>query len=591
MVNETKSSNRRLVTPLALGALLLAVVVAIIALVLILGGRDQDEGAATARSAELMPQDAFMFVTFNPHLDQAKNFEVVDQAWGDNPLIQKGLAELLGSMQEAGLDYKADIEPWLGDEIAFSIGSDFFAALGGSIDNTFAEIEGALSGETLPSPTAGAMPAVPEFTLAVATTDTAESDKFLGKLRAEADTAWTDTEYKGVNIAYSEPESDEDVGAAYATIGDFVVLTAGGLETMQEIVDAQDGANLASNQDYQDVLDRLPADQIGYGYIDAGAYLESMLELAGPELADLPLELFNPDQLKAIKGAGFSVGLEPNGLRVDFVGAYDKDALPEDMPGAQASSGTSAGRVPASTLLYLSGSGLGNVIQMGLDAVQAMPDQPEDLDEQLGMATAMLGVSVEEMIDMLSGEFAIAVTHNAAGIGGDPSIPVGASFLIEAKDEDKFQRLINSVSGLLSLGAEMEFPKETLSGVEVQTIPDPSSGNMIVGWGVGEGFFAIGTSTELLEAAFGGGGEKLDATATYKAAIEPLPEETSGVFFVNMDGLLKIMVESMSDRDRESFEEARPLLAPIKAISAAAEAVDKDKDSASGTFFILIESE
>jgi hypothetical protein len=494
-------------------------------------------------------------------------------------------------MQEEGLDYKADIEPWLGDEIAFSIGSDFFAALDGSIDDTFAEIEGALSGETSPSPAAGAMPAVPEFTLAVATTKPDESDKFLDKLRAEADTTWTDKEYKGVNIAYFEPESDEEVGAAYATIGDFVVLTAGGLETMQEIIDVQDGDNLAGNQDYQNVLDKLPSDQIGYGYIDAGAYLESMMELAGPELAELPVDLFNPDQLEAVKGAGFSVGLESNGLRFDFVATYDKEALPEEMPGAQAGSGRSAGRVPASTLLYLSGSGLGSVIQMGLDAVQAMPDQPEDLDEQLEMMTAMLGVSVEEMIDMLSGEFAIAVTHNPAGIGGDPSIPVGASFLIEAKDVEKFQRLINSVSSLLSLGAEMEFPKETLNDVEVQTIPDPSSGNLMVGWGVGEGYFAIGTSTEMLEAAFGGGGEKLDATATYKAALEPLPEKTSGVFFVNLEGVLKIVVESMGERDRESFEETRPLLAPVKAISAAAEAVDKDKDSVSGTFFMLIENE
>jgi len=591
MVNETKSSNRRLVSVLAVGALLLALVVAIIVVVLAIGGRDQDEGATAAGSAEFMPQDSFMFVTFNPHLDQANNFEVLDRAWGDNALIQKGLAELLGSMQEEGLDYKADIEPWLGDEIAFSIGSDFFAALGGSIDSTFAEIEGALSGETLPSPTVGAMPAVPEFTLAVATTDTAESDKFLGKLRAEADTAWMDTEYEGVNIAYSEPESDEDVGAAYATIGDFVFLTAGGLETMQKIVDAQDGANLASNQNYQDVLDKLPADQIGYGYIDAGAYLESMLELAGPELADLPVELLNPDQLTAVKGAGFSVGLEPNGLRVDFVAAYDKDALPEGMLGSQASCGKSAGRVPANTLFYLCGSGLGNVIQMGLDAVQAMPDQPEDLDEQLQMATAMLGVSLEEMIEMLSGEFAVAVTHNPAGIAGDPSLPVGASFLVEAEDEDKFQRLLNSVSSLLALGAEMEFPKETLSGVEVQTIPDPFSGNMIAGWGVGEGFFAIGTSTELLEAAFGGAGDKLDATATYKAAIEPLPKEKAGIFFMNLDGLLQIVVESMGDQDRESFEEARPLLAPIKAISAATESYSEDKAVVAGTFFIMIEGE
>jgi hypothetical protein len=587
MVQEAQPSKRKLSTILAVGALILAVVVVVIVLVLALGGRDEGEEAVAAASARLMPADTFTYFTFNPHLDQAKNFEVLDRAWGDNPTIKEGLAEMLSSMQAGGLDYKADIEPWLGDEIGFSIGANFFTAMGDAIDDTFEQIEKSLSGEPVqPSPE---MAQVPQFTLAVATKDRAASDKFLDKLRGMAEESGAtleETEYKGIKVVYQEGEM------AYATVDDFVVLTAGGLGPMQAIIDARDGDNLDGNQNYQDVLDKLPADQIAYGYIDVGAYMSAMLEAAGPGLAELPPELFDPEQLKAFKGAGYSIGLESNGLKVAFVASYDKDALPESMPGATVNPNKAAGRTPASAWFYLSGTGLGNVLQSVLDAVKAMPEQPPDLDEQLQMATAMLGVSLEDLVEMLSGEFAVVITPDAAGIGGDPSVPLGAAFMMEAKDQEKWEKLLTSVSALLGMGAEMEFPRQTINDVEVRTVPNPATGGIVVGWGVGKDFFALGTNQELLEAAFGAGGPKLTDDATYKKATAPLPGKNTGIFYMDVEGLLKMVVEAMDPWDRDSFEEqGRAFLDPIKAISAAVEPFDKDKGHVSGTFFILIESE
>jgi len=586
MVNETKSSNRTLLIVLAVGALALALVVGIIIVTLVLGGDESGEGAAVAKSAELMPQSTLSFGTFNPHLDQAKNFEVIDKAWGQNPLIKMGLLELVSSMKEGGLDYETDIAPWLGDEISFGMMGDFSALM-------LQGVEMGLDGIPDQIPQMGEMSEIPEFIIAVATKEQAASDKFLDKLRSEVErdgTVLQETEYEGIKIIHSAGTESEP-SVAYASMDDFVVLAVGGLESMQAVIDTKGGDSLADNENYKDVMAKLPPDQIGYGYLDTETLIDAMLQAVGSELEDIPADLFDPDSLKAFKGVGFSVGFESNGLRFDSVVVYDKTALPENMPGTQASSGKTAGRVPSSALLYLSSSGLGSVVQIGLDAIMAMPDQPADLDEQLSMVTAMLGVSVEDLIEMLSGEFGLAITHDSNGIAGDPSIPVGASFLIEAEDEAKFEQLLNSLATLLTFGAEMEFPKETISGVEVMTVPDPSTGNLIVGWGVGEGYLAIGSSKELLEAAFGGGGETLSDAATYKAATEPLPENSAGVFFVNLEGLLKIVGEAMSPWDRESFDQALPFFAPIKAISAAIETFDKDKDSASGTLFILIESE
>jgi hypothetical protein len=58
-----------------------------------------------------------------------------------------------------------------------------------------------------------------------------------------------------------------------------------------------------------------------------------------------------------------------------------------------------------------------------------------------------------------------------------------------------------------------------------------------------------------------------------------------------LEELLKIAVQAMGSYERESFEQARSVFAPIKAISAGAEAFDKGADSVSGTLFVLIENE
>jgi hypothetical protein len=586
MVQETRKSNRNLTIALAVGALLFALVVVGAVLFFVLGKGGSGEGAAAAESAKMMPADTMMYASFNPRLDQAKNYEVIQKAWGDNPVIQKGLEELLASMDMGGMSWKNDIQPWLGDEIAFGLGPDFFMALGGAVDNTFAQIEQGLSGEAV-TPSAPEMAEVPQFYAAIATQDQAASDKFLAKLRAEAEkdgAVFQETDYKGVQVVYQESE------LAYATVGDYVVLAAGGLEAMQAVIDAHEGVNLAESQAYKDVLAKLPADQVMYGFMDMGSYMEAMLEMAGPAMVEIPKELFDPDMLKAFKGAGFSLGFEPNGVRVDFAVTYDKAAIPEDMLNTRTSPNKTAGRLPSGTLLYISGIGLGDGVQMVLDAVKAMPDAPPDLDESLQMLTAFLGVSVDELVEMLSGEFALAVTHEPAGLGGDPSVPVGVSVLLEAKDEEKFEKLINSVATLAAMGGGLQLGEETINDVAIKTIPNPENGEMIAGMGVGQGYFAVGTSQVLLEAAFGGGA-KLADDAIYKAAIAPLPGKNSGIFFLNLGGLFDIIGEAMSPWERESFEEARPILEPIKAISAAAEPYNKDKNSASGTLFILIESE
>jgi hypothetical protein len=589
MVEESKSSNRTLIIILAVVALVLAVGAGIVAAAVVLSD-DSGEAAESAQAAAMMPEDTSMFMSLNPHLDQAENYEVIENAWGDNPLIKMGLAEMLGSMEKDGFSYEDDIQPWLGDEMSFGMMGDLSELMLQGTEMSFSGIpdEPAQMGE---------MPAIPQFVIAVATTDPTASTAFMEQLRAksvEEGVIWQDTDYQGVQIAHSEAVSLDEPPVAYATVGDFLVVAVGGLEPMQAVIDtqAQDGRNLADdNQSYKDVMEKLPAGEIGYGYFDIGAFMDAFLEAAESELADMAPGLLDAEQYQAFKGAGFSAGLEPNGLRVNFVTLYTPDALPEDMAGTEAISEETVKRAPASTLVFFAGNGLGAQIQQVLDAVKAMPDQPEDLDEQLQMMTGLLGVSMDELIEMLSGDFAVAVAPDPAGLGGDPEIPIGASFVVKAADEAQFQKLINSVSALASLGGEMELGETTVNGVKVVTIPGQTSEDVFGGAGVGEGYFAIGTSEELLEAAFDGDVARLDSDAIYQDAVAPLPGERSSLFYMNLDSLLALVEDSLDPMEQESFSQANPLLEPVKAISAAAEPLDRSKGWMSGMFFVLIDSE
>lgn len=595
MVSESKSSNRNLFIILSVVAVVLIVAAGAVIAAVVLGGDDSSEGASIADSAKLMPNDTLGYFAFNPHLDQVKNFEAIEKIWGDNPLLTKGLAEMLGSMQEEGLDYEADIQSWLGDEVAVAMGAGALASMSGDLDTSFEQLGDALTGGSVEAPMDQMKDVpVPEFIIVAATKDTSASDSFLDKLKAEAEkegNAWQETVYNGVEILFLEPESEGESGVAFATVDNYVVLAAGGPESIQAVIDAKDGSHLAENQNFQDVMAKLPAEQAGYGYMDLSAYVDSMLQAMGPALAEMPVDLFNPEQLDALKGAGFSFGFEPNGLRVDFVSVYDQDAVPESPMMAQAIANIAAERVPADALFYVSGSGLGGMVQTMVDAIKAMPDQPEDLDEQLQLLTAMLGVSFDELIEMLSGEFALAVLSDPAGLGGDPSMPIGVSFLLEAKDEAKFQSLLNSVSGLLKLSGEMDLTEGTVAGVEVMMIPGFTSSDPIAGLGVGNGFFAIATNEDLLEAAFGGDIAKLSQDPTYEAVLAQLPKEVSGILFLNMEEIMGIATQAMGPSDLDSFEEAQSLLGPIKAVGAGMESISSDRDSASGTLFILVESD
>jgi hypothetical protein len=593
MVNETQSSNRRSVIILAIGALVLVAIAAILIVTLVLRGGDSGEGV-TAEAAKLMPADTLFFMSMNPDLTAADNFDVVRQAWGDIPEFAKAVDNWPGVLFEdvEEMDYATDIGSWLGSEISIGMMGDLTAIMSQGMEMSLSGIAGE-------SPEMGAVPAVPQFVVTAATQDTAASDKFLAKLRGQVEkdgTVLQETDYQGIQIVYSESKSEEEPGMAYATFDGSIVFTVGGLETMQSVIDARDGDNLAGSAVFEKTMSALPEGSAGFGYMNMGQLSEALLNAIEETSAEMgaseqaALGALDPEQIKAFEGAGFSFGFESNGIRFDAVTVYDKDKLPESMP-ATANPNKAVSHTPADTLVYLSSADLGGVVKSIMDLAMTQPDMGmEDFEESLEMLETQLGIKLDDLYEALSGEFSVAITYDAAGIMGDPSVPVGALLQLENKKEETFKQLM-SVAGLALLGSGSDMVDTVEIGDVSVTLVKGPTGEPIVGWGLSKEFFALGTSQKLLETAFDGGA-KLADDPTFKAVTAALPEDNAGYFYLNLAQGMDVVYQAMSGWEQEDFDrEARPVLEPIKALGAASQPVSRDKDTASTTLFLLLEGQ
>jgi hypothetical protein len=391
---------------------------------------------------------------------------------------------------------------------------------------------------------------------------------------------------------YFTPDDQGDYDVAYATVDNYVVLAGGGLEVMQAVIDAKDGDNLAGTELYTKVVDKLPSGSLGFGYANAGPLMETFMSALedAPDMGASELEMMGAmgmDQAEAFQGGGFSFGFEPNGIRFDAVSVYDKDALPEAALSEIVPNET-LNHVPDDTLIFLSSTGLGSALQGILDMAASMPDAgAEDLDESMDMLESQLGLKMDDVFNALSGEFSLALTRDS-GLLGDPSIPMGLLVQFENKDPDTFEQIMNLAGlAILSLGEDIDVDESDIGEVSVTLVNGPD-GTTMVGWGLSEEFFTLGTSQSLLEVAFEGG-DTLADDETFKATTALLPKKNSGYAYMNLADSLDLIYMMMSDSEKADFDEARDVLGPVKAIGAAGEPITREKDSSMSTFFILLE--
>jgi hypothetical protein len=284
-------------------------------------------------------------------------------------------------LAKSGIDYKQDVQPWLGNEITLAI--------------TTLDIDR--------DPENGQQPG---YLLALATKQPEKSREFVELLfskRALSGATLAVEEYKGIKLIYDNSQPEQDLLAG-AVVGEGFVLFANDPKVLKDAINNVQAPdlNLTSSPEYQKATKELPKGGLAVAFLN----LPVVAKWQGLELSE---QLYNSEII--------SLALNPKGLLAETTFLTSSEIL---TPSAPLSKPVGALQyVPASAGLAISGSNLSNLGESDLaklwkQATATIYGSGEDVVSRLAKPLVNVqkrwGINLpEDIFSWVQGEYAIAL--------------------------------------------------------------------------------------------------------------------------------------------------------------------------------------
>jgi hypothetical protein len=490
-------------------------------------GGGEDEGPAA-----LAPVDAPVYLDFfvRPEGEAAEGAEaalakVIDSADPGAEVIS--LLEREAAEDGEDFDYEQEIEPWLGERVAF-----FFLTLG---DKT----TGALVAETT------------------------DPDKALEFVKSQEDATGEEQEYEG-----STYQLDSD-GDASGIVDDFLVV--GDVEGFKAAVDASGESSLAESDEFKDSIDGLPEERLATFYALPKDFLNA---IPAGEIDPQGRAFF----LQAIGDAGDQPVLG------DVTASEEAVTLEFSAGGGEIETNESAllEQLPANSWLGFGLADIGGSVQNGLEQLEKAGVPGLDAAAVRQQLRSQSGINLEQDVIDTLGDAALFVEGTSAK-------NVGGALVIESKDPAASAALIAKLQGLIKrLGDPKEVrvqPLASATGDQGFQLVDPS-GELPQPVRVvqREGRIVAGYGPSSIEQALGGdqgGAQTLSGSPAFTSAKESLGD-------LGIDAFLSFapvfqLAESAGAAADPDYKQAKPYVDSLDFLALGS---GSDGDRASVRFVI-----
>jgi hypothetical protein len=490
--------------------------------------------AGTDRAARAVPADVAVYATayLEPSPGQTLNLQALmsripgfaDAASLDQKIHQI-TARLLGS---AGLDYEADIRPWLGNQVSLAVRPE------------------------------GVDPEAADVLVVIAVDDPNLAGEALDRIGADLGLAGTTQTHEGVELLVSD-------AASWALLDD-VLLVGSTPEAVRAGLDAD--ANrapaLSDSTRFGRAMGEIPADHLASVYLDLTAIGTStgVAEDAG-----------------GYSTASLALLVERDGLRLAGAAPFDADAASEQERQAFALSGqqaTLSGWMPADTEAQLTVFGLGQSLQAletQLGGGEGGDAAADALAQLRALAALGLGINLDQdVIPMFDQETAL-------GVSGLAETALHGQLLLRPSDAAAAEGALGRIrDALAERGAQVT--ESELEGVPVTTLVIPELGS--AAYGMRDGVVVVGLSPDDVAAAFAAqsSGESLGADVRYTAAWDLAGQRGGNEAWLDV----AVLVEAAGE-DLGVTGEARDILLRADALAMTAPA---RPDQARSEFHVVL---
>ncbi len=469
-------------------------------------------GATTDRAATLAPADsvAYVSVYLQPSTgQQAQLASVLSRLPGfeDRAALDSKIDELAQRfLGQAGIDYRADVKPWLGNQVAVAAsGMDDAGQPTGLV--VLADIK-----------------------------DEAAALARIGGLPGASGT--TETTYQGVSVRTG-------TDTTYAIVSGMMVLSQDAAAVHHVIDTAQGrGQALAGVTAFSDAMRALPADRLATAWYDLRPTIAQATSSATPDTAGFSTLAL---ALRA-EEAGFRLTAQ---LPVDAgsAGAAVRDALAAGAQVAQL-----ANAMPADTEVAAMLFNLRATLQRAESEVKARDENVgATIDQLRALAAFGLGINIDnDLLPLLDGEVGVAVS----GVADQPH----GVLLLRPTDAGAAKAALDRVGqALASRGVAID--RTEVAGTTVISANIPQIG--AVSWADADGLVALGLTADDVKAALEAraGSQTLDSVARYRDAFADA-ERGGAEVYIDLKSLMPMLLDAAGD---SLPAESRDILAHVEA--------------------------
>jgi hypothetical protein len=540
---------------LVLGTVLLVGVPSAVALVVALNRGSGDE------LARMVPANVDIYATalLDPSLAQKRNLQSVLERFPQlhtqqqiHDTIDNGLED---AFKGSGLDYKRDVAPWLGSQIA-------------AIADIGAKQQ---SGAVL-----------------LRSNDEHATSVALDKAKTSTDDTWTTQGHGGVTVYIAHHRSGGNDGA-YAVF-DHTAVLASDAALINSVIDTDQGrtANLAALAGYKQTLQALPADNLGVLYVNAASLVHTLKGVIGNVSSGAPAYITEAlDNLDAYQSFGATVSLQPKSVALDTVMLTDPAKMtasmrqtlstvprrsamlgwiPKDSYALIASSGGSGGAssLPVAALGAVAGL---TVIGQQVSGTSSSGDSSSGpSSDQLTQALQQLGLTGPDGIaNHLTGESALFVTRPTVAGG----LPVSAVAVLGTDDPVKMETLLQNLGSIITGGGQTaQWQVEHHGAIDIHYLDLSSQAGVLPAYAMVDGYAVIGTDPGAVRHAIDAHrGVENDVTSSSAFRGSEAGAATGQVLFFDLQHILAAVEDNLPSGDRADFDKnVAPDLRPLRTL-------------------------
>ena len=497
--------------------------------------------------ANFLPSNAplvAMLDTSSTSWRKAGNFQLFQTAWN-------GISFLIPSIVKKG--YATDIEPWLGEQVAFA----------------FLPKDGA-SGATIQS----------NFVMLAPVKDEQALQSFLSKFKENE--GFNERKYKGITILETKtglsgkdstippiPKSPLNKAikpniftktSLRAQNGTVIGILPGNLavassrKAIERLIDTnqQKSATLAQNSQFQKTIRQPQTGKPLFAmYQDPAGYLDFVKEAIKDPSLGLPSlnldSIISPEKFKQYKSVGTFLSLQKEGVRFQ-VNTYPSPTSNRNNLAPSIQTQSILSRMPAATYSAVNGENLNQRWQTIANVLNSQKDLKEGLTMFRQFIRSNTGLDLErDIINWMDGEFAFFMFPTKGGFfqAVNPSSDMGIGLAIETSNRTAAQTTLNKLGSVIASASkgEVQITQKSIKNQPVTSWDfdgDSAKSLLSYSW--------VDDNTLIVTTGYGAIADlvpqpyiPLDKAYNFNTATNSLPNPNTGYFYMNMGSFLSWM--------------------------------------------------